>query len=246
MEARAAEGRVEARAAVGRREAVIGGEEGGGEGGGGEGGGGEGGDDGGGGGDGGGDGGSDGGGGEGGGCDGGGDGDGGEEGGGDDGAPPLQCKPSSLFPSPRRSVAVCWLVRVSTTSTRPGSPSPLPPRAPHHVASRQRRRCTSAASRSRRRQTLPSQDHGLIGLPRQQGRLTGASTVHRRSSGQRSGLPATSLRRAHVCRRGLQLDLGRRALIHVGLLSPCEERTEPSSWRVEGSGSQPWGSGSGG
>ena len=100
---------------------------------------------------------------------------------------------------------------------------------PHHAASRQRRRCTSAASRSRRRQTLPSQDHGLIGLPRQQGRLTGASTVHRRSSGQRSGLPATSLRRAHVCRRGLQLDLGRRALIHVGLLSPCEERTEPSS-----------------
>ena len=225
MEARAAEGRVEARAAVGRREAVIGGEEGGGEGGGDEGG-----DDGGGGGgsgDGGGGGG--GGGGEGGGCDGGGDGDGGEEGGGDDGAPPLQCKPSSLFPSPRRSVAVCWLVRVSTTSTRPGSPSPLPPRAPHHVASRQRRRCTSAASRSRRRQTLPSQDHGLVGLPRQQGRLTGASTVHRRSSGQRSGLPATSLRRAHVCRRGLQLDLGRRALIHVGLLSPCVERTEPSS-----------------
>ena len=78
---------------------------------------------------------------------------------------------------------------------------------------------------------LPSQDHGVVGLPRQQGRLTGASTVHRRSSGQhtRSGLPATSLRRAHVCRRGLQLDLGRRALIHVGLLSPCEERTEPSS-----------------
>ena len=102
---------------------------------------------------------------------------------------------------------------------------------PHHAASRQKCRCTSAASRSRRRQTLPSQDHGLIGLPRQQGRLTGASTVHRQSSGQhaRSGLPATSLRRAHVCRRGLQLDLGRRALIHVGLLSPCEERTEPSS-----------------
>ena len=119
---------------------------------------------------------------------------------------------------------------------------------PHHAASRQRRRCTSAASRSRRRQTLPSQDHGLVGLPRQQGRLTGASTVHRQSSGQhaRSGLPATSLRRAHVCRRGLQLDLGRRALLHVGLLSPYEERTEPSSWRVEGSGSQPWGSGSGG
>ena len=98
---------------------------------------------------------------------------------------------------------------------------------------------------------LPSQDHGVVGLPRQQGRLTGASTVHRRSSGQhtRSGLPATSLRRAHICRRGLQLDLGWRALLHVGLLSPYEERKEPSSWRVEGSGmsrSQPWGSGSGG
>ena len=119
---------------------------------------------------------------------------------------------------------------------------------PHHAASRQRRRCTSAASRSRRRQTLPPQGHGLLGLPRQQNRLTGASTVHRRSSGQhaRSGLPATSLRRAHICRRGLRLNLGRRALLRVGLLSPCEERTEPSSWRVEGSGSQPWGSGSGG
>ena len=119
---------------------------------------------------------------------------------------------------------------------------------PHHAASRQRRRCTSAASRSRRRQTLPPQGHGLVGLPRQQNRLTGASTVHRRSSGQhaRSGLPATSLRRAHICRRGLRLNLGRRALLRVGLLSPCEERTEPSSWRVEGSGSQLWGSGSGG
>ena len=122
---------------------------------------------------------------------------------------------------------------------------------PHHAASRQKCRCTSAASVSRRRQTLPPQGHGLVGLPRQQSRLTGASTVHRRSSGPhaRSGLPATSLRRAHICRRGLQLDLGWRALLHVGLLSPYEERKEPSSWRVEGSGmsrSQPWGSGSGG
>ena len=108
---------------------------------------------------------------------------------------------------------------------------------PHHAASRQRRRCTSAASRSRRRQTLPSQDHGLIGLPRQQGRLTGArlSTNEHQAGTRQSRRPAT---RSHLPQRS---PVGPRALFHVELLSPCEERTGPSSWRVEGSGSQPWG-----
>jgi hypothetical protein len=77
-------------------------------------------------------------------------------------------------------VAACWLIRVSTTSTRGPARPPVPPpgaprHVPHHAASQQRRRCISA-SRSRRGQTLlpQEQDHGLVGLPRQQGRLTGA------------------------------------------------------------------------
>ena len=171
---------------------MIGGEEGGGEGGGGEGGGGEGGDDGGGGGDGGGDGGSDGGGGEGGGCDGGGDGDGGEEGGGDDGAPPLQCKPSSLFPSPRRSVAVCWLVRVSTTSTRPGSPSPLPPRAPRHATPR---RIPTAASVHLRRKPIPEAPDAAASGPR-----LGRAAEATESADRRQHCPPTIVRAARALR----------------------------------------------
>jgi hypothetical protein len=165
----------------------------------------------------------------------------GGKGGGDDGAPPLQCKLSSPPPSLRGNRR-CLLAdpRLDHLHARPGSP----PCATAWCATPRAtpRRVPTAASVHLRKPIPEGPDAAASGTGSWLGRAAEATgsadrcqAVHRRASGRHA--TQGGLQRAHICRRRLQLDLGQRALLHVELLSLREERTEPSSRRVEGSSS---------